>query len=407
MKNYLLLFFTCFCFQLNAQYCIPTYNSDPTSTLIHNFNLGDIVNRNSFADSTTSYTFYENITTSLEIGRTYPITASGPTTAGVQGDWAIWIDLNNDTIFSAEERLYTELNSRSTSGMFEVPNDPTLIGERRMRVSYIWTSQDLDPCGDYSLGESEDYNVKFVDTVPTDYYCIPFDAFNTDEFIIDTLVFGDIANLTSGSNDYNFSDYLESEFTGDFILGDTIDYMISTDVVGTGIDGGFIAWIDFNDDQMFDTSEMVIEDGPDIFSTQGTVIIPSDSTFLGKRKMRVRAFRTNAFDAGPCGFDGGTETEDYIINIITEPIIISTEDLEENIDVSIFPNPCVDFLNVKNEGRENFDYKIYSLLGQVKKVGQINQQNIFPIHVQHLQTGIYFLEIKKGQAKKQIKFLKN
>ena len=143
---------------------------------------------------------------------------------------------------------------------------------------------------------------------------MPFDAFNTDEFIIDTFVLGDLANLTSSSNDYNFSDYLETEFTGDFILGDTVDYMISTDTVDN-FDGGFIAWVDFNDDQIFESSEIIIEDGPDIFSTQGTVIIPSDSTFLGKRKMRVRAFRTNAFDAGHCGFDGGTETEDYIINI--------------------------------------------------------------------------------------------
>lgn len=409
MKNNLLLilFLGCFGFQLNAQFCMPIYDPDPTSTLIHNFNLGDIVNRNSFADSATSYTFHEDLTTVLEIGRTYPITASGPSTAGVQGDWAIWIDFNNDTIFTMDERIYSVLNSRSTSGMIEIPDDVSILGDRRMRVSYVWTSQDLEPCGDYSKGESEDYNVKFVDTeVPTDYYCMPFDAFNTDEFIIDTLIIGELVNETSGSNDYNFSDFLETEFTGEFIIGDTIDYMLSTDVVGS-ISGGFVAWIDFNDDQIFDSSEIILEDGDDLFSTQGTFIMPSDSAFLGKRKMRIRAIRSNNFVADPCVFDNGTETEDYIINIITEPIISSTNDLEDNINISIFPNPSSDVINVKNENRENFDYIIYNLLGQVEKTGQINQQNIYPINIQNFETGMYILEIRKEHLKKQVKFLKN
>ena len=409
MKNHLLLILllTCFGFQLNAQFCLPTYNPDPTSALIHNFNLGDIVNRNSFADSATSYTFHEDLTTFLELGRTYPMTASGPTTAGVQGDWAIWIDMNNDSIFSMDERLYSDLNSRSTSGMIEIPNDPSIIGDRRMRVSYVWTSQELDPCGDYSLGESEDYTVRFVDDeIPIDYYCVPFDAFNNDEFIIDTLIIGEIVNETSGSNEYNFSDYLETEFTGDFILGDTINYMLSTDTVDN-VSGGFVAWIDFNDNQIFESSEIILEDGDDLFSTQGTFIMPSDSSVLGKRKMRVRALRSNNFVADPCIFDNGTETEDYIINIITEPIIASTDNLEDNINISVFPNPSSDILNVKNENREDFDYTIYNLLGQVEQIGEIDQQNIYPINIQNFKTGIYILEIRTGHLKKQVKFLKN
>lgn len=404
MRNFILIIFISFCCQLKAQYCIPAYNPDP-AIFIHNFNLGDIINRNSFADSATAYTFYQDITSILEIGRTYPITASGESDAGIKGDWALWIDYNNDGTFAMDERVYYVLDTRSTAGMLEIPNDPSIIGERRIRLSYVWTSQDLEPCGDYSNGESEDYIVKFVDdTVPIDYYCMPFDALNTDQFIIDTFSFGNMENLSSGSNEYNFSNYLETDFMGEYILGYTYDYMVSKDILDN-ISGGFIAWIDYDDNQIFDSTEVIFQDGPNIYSAQGTVTIPADSSFLGQRKLRIRSGWNSSFPLDACIFDSGTETEDYMINIITEPV--SVIDLAKPIEISIFPNPCNEYLHVKNKNQEYYDFTIYNILGQVEKIGQINQQNIYPINVQQLITGMYILKVQQGQTERQIKFFKN
>lgn len=408
MRNFIHLIILVFSTQLNAQqYCIPLYDPDP-SVFIHNFNLGDILNRNTYADSLTAYTFYQEDTTVLEIGRTYPLTASGRSNAGIRGDWGLWIDYDEDGVFSMEERIYYVENERSTVGMLEIPNDVNILGYKRIRLSYVWTSQDLDPCGEYSNGESEDYIVNFVDTeVDTDYYCFPFDALNTDEFIIDTFSFGDLVNASSGSNDYNFDNYRITEFTGNFVIGETYNYRISKGLVDN-IDGGFIAWIDYNDDQIYDPSEIIFEDGPDIFSANGSVTIPIDSSFVGVRKLRVRSARTSNFPLDACLFDNGTETEEYFIKILadSEPPV-AVDDLEENINVSITPNPVGEFLNVDNRNLESYNYIIYNLLGQIEKRGEIdNYSSSTLVKVQNLTAGIYVISIHKENVKKQIKFMK-
>ena len=169
MNIYIFVLLVSFSFQLNAQYCIPTHD-DNSDVFIHNFNLGDIVNRNSDTES-GGYIFYEQITTALEIGRTYPLTASGKKIAGLSGDFGVWIDFDDNAVFTVNECVYQGPNSESISAMIEIPNNPSILGEKRMRVANIWATSYLNPCLDYSNGETEDYIVNFVDTPIIKNYC--------------------------------------------------------------------------------------------------------------------------------------------------------------------------------------------------------------------------------------------
>ena len=364
---------------------------------------------NAYSDTESGgYIFYEQITTALEIGRTYPLTASGKKIAGLSGDFGVWIDFDDNAVFTVNECVYQGPNSESISAMIEIPNNPSILGEKRMRVANIWATSYLNPCLDYSNGETEDYIVNFVDTpIIKNYYCMPFDAFNDyneDIFVINKFSFGEIHNFFSNSNDYNYSDYSVDEFSGTFILGETYEYTISNKP--SNVLGGFSAWIDFNDNQIFEPSELVLEDGPNILASQGLITIPVDSSFLGERKLRVRGTKASSFPPDPCHIDYSTETEDYIIKIIAEPLINSTADLSESIDFNIFPNPSKDILNIEILENGRYDYIVYNLLGQVEKMGQINQQNIYPLNVEELSTGMYILEIKNDDRKKAVKFSK-
>lgn len=404
MKSLICLLLLISSFQLQAQYCVPTYNEDPPIH-IHNFYLGDILNRNTFHSEGNPYIFYEDVTTELEMGRTYPISASGEVTSGLKGDWAIWIDFNEDEVFTIDERIWYETDVRSFTGDIEIPNNVNFLGQRRMRISYVWTSQELDPCGDYSSGETEDYIVTFVDQpIDKSYYCIPFDALNTDAFYINDFNFGEIVNENSKSNDYNFSSYSFEDFPNQFLVGESYGFNIVKDGQD-GLDGGFAAWIDYNDDQVFSEDELVVEDGPDVFQTSGSIVIPADEEFVGKRKMRVRAGRSAAIPLDACGFDSSTETEDYIINIVTE--ITDISEINDAKDFRIYPNPSADFINIESLERGDFSYKIYNVFGQLMKEGRLVEGQQRKINVVNLQSSMYVILIDvNGKIFKQT-FMKN
>lgn len=82
--------------------------------------------------------------------------------------WKIWIDLNNDTVFSANELLYDSqisTTSLSKSGTMTIPLSGTTLGITRMRVSMkgvhtgINDSASAGPCEVLPYGEVQDYKI--------------------------------------------------------------------------------------------------------------------------------------------------------------------------------------------------------------------------------------------------------
>lgn len=105
------------------------------------------------------YADFLDISTQLDPGSTY--TASFET--GYSSQYAsLWIDLDDDKEFEESERLVTDLNLSNSGQVYTadltIPADaPT--GQKRMRIRAQWLNSALDPCEDYSYGETEDYTV--------------------------------------------------------------------------------------------------------------------------------------------------------------------------------------------------------------------------------------------------------
>lgn len=84
---------------------------------------------------------------------------------------AIWIDLNQDGNFAATERVFVEpaavAGPHIITGNLVIPATATL-GITRMRVVNVETSPptSLTPCGTYTWGETEDYNVNITPCIP-------------------------------------------------------------------------------------------------------------------------------------------------------------------------------------------------------------------------------------------------
>ena len=84
---------------------------------------------------------------------------------------AVWIDYNNDFIFSSSERIAYVLVTATTGNIFPftftVPTSASTGSVRmRVRISYSGTGANggapIDPCGIATYGETEDYTVNIT-----------------------------------------------------------------------------------------------------------------------------------------------------------------------------------------------------------------------------------------------------
>ena len=129
---------------------------------------------NSIDNSSTigaSYTDYTAISTDITQGQDYPITITNGASWN-SDQMGCWIDWNYDGDFDDANETFTidyvHANMTGT-GTITVPSDARL-GNTRMRLRVLYTG-DINPCGDASYGEVEDYtvNVLAYDVSTTDY----------------------------------------------------------------------------------------------------------------------------------------------------------------------------------------------------------------------------------------------
>ena len=150
---------------IRAAYCTPTYTTGTGfSDAINNVTYGGI-NNTTGASSSPYLTYYSTLTATVTKGTSSSISIS-VAPAGGDEYVGMWIDFNDDGIFSSSERL---INDVQTSGYFlsqnvSIPCSANLgVHRMRLRISYSSTGGNFDPCSSYTYGETEDYNVNVLD----------------------------------------------------------------------------------------------------------------------------------------------------------------------------------------------------------------------------------------------------
>jgi hypothetical protein len=154
----------CFHFGINAQiergdYCIPTGNCT-FGDGISDFVFAGIENRTSGC-SPNGYGDFTNMKATVEFGDTY--LAYFSSTYNNQ-KVSLWMDLNNDSVFSDYERFVTDLELFEAGMMYgaavEIPLNAR-PGIYRLRIGSVWEVQSSpDPCAALAYGEWEDYLVE-------------------------------------------------------------------------------------------------------------------------------------------------------------------------------------------------------------------------------------------------------
>lgn len=161
--------------------------------------------------------------------------------------------------------------------------------------------------------------------------------------------------------------------------------------------GGIGAWIDFNSDETFDSTEFfLVKQGAAGTAGQAfSVRIPIPITAsLGQTGMRIRNRRVatpTKFDACTQFFSDG-ETEDYTLTILV-PLAVSNERVRA---LDVYPNPSTGTFRVDlaNTGAKRIELTVTDALGRALHTQRGQDNTVAEIRLADFSAGVYFLRVR-------------
>lgn len=115
---------------------------------------------NSSTVNANGYSDFTSLSTNMDIGKSYPITVTNAIT-DASSQVGIWIDWNHNGVFTDSGEFFGTTIAGDKFSSTIIPPIAAKIGSSRMRVRIIFTGI-LDPCGNASYGEVEDYTLNVV-----------------------------------------------------------------------------------------------------------------------------------------------------------------------------------------------------------------------------------------------------
>jgi hypothetical protein len=172
-------------------------------------------------------------------------------------------------------------------------------------------------------------------------------------------------------------------------------------------DEGFAAWIDFNDNGIFESSELLIDSS---FQTSGTLedfalTIPT-SAELGSHTLRVKAIDITAGDnlTNPCDNFSYGEVHDYTVNIV-ETLGVNNINLynSEFKIISLYDNQFN--ISLATNYSDNISFSVYDISGKILVFNNIYKESdkyIYDLDMSYSASGIYL--VKMGNSELGYKF---
>jgi PKD repeat protein len=306
----------------NSSYCVPLPTYGTTSNdFINSVSLGSINNLSTGALNGPSYNDYTFLSTNIAQNSNYNLTVQA---GNYVGDYyAVWIDYNHDNDFyDAGEKLGEFSNSSNLMYLnfnFTVPAS-AMIGTTTMRVRCVYNTAAMDPCVNYTYGETEDYTVNitgggtqpYCETNLQGTNCDITDAID-DVYLLNSTLF----NLGTGCNGLTATGYTiwpASGSTTTTVLRNQ-NYVLGVTSTSSSI---ISVWFDWNDDGVFATNEWYQVTTASTANTadQISIFVPNNAV-LGQIRMRVRsrAVGNPNGSTDPCTQFFSGETEDYTLTV--------------------------------------------------------------------------------------------
>lgn len=116
------------------------------------------------------------------------------------------------------------------------------------------------------------------------------------------------------------------------------------------------------------------------------IVLPND--FIATTSMLQQE---NSYSYNQGNYDLAQSTEFFYSPI---SIVSGFDENPESARVSIYPNPCKEFIHVGVDHQATYSFELYDITG--KQVMQIVETNIGQINTSHLESGIYIYRIRSN-----------
>ncbi len=382
-------------------------------------NLGAITNE---SGNDNGYGDYTNLSTTLTPDTDYTLTLTpGYAGSAYREYWSVWIDYNGDGDFEDTNELIGQVSGNTPQELiFTTPStlaNPAAI----LRVSMKYGSY-ATACEAFAYGEVEDYTVLFdvdedmrptcddriqngdetgidcggIDCPPCEgplpiEYCTSNGNRTRYEYI-GSITLEDIRN--ESGDDGGYADY--TNLSTDLAQGGRYTIDLVPVYAGTAYREYWTVRIDFNQDGEFDdaTELLIAERGEGTLSFDFT--IPEDA-LIGETRMRVSMQYGSFPDA--CGTYSYGEVEDYTVNIGVAGDAFKTAATNELGEISVYPNPMTNNLQVEFQKNTFKQLKIMDASGNVIQIQVINQKaDQINMDVSNLAKGMYFIVLEGAEV---------
>ncbi|MFN8286878.1 MAG: T9SS type A sorting domain-containing protein [Chitinophagales bacterium] len=295
---------------------------------------------------------------------------------------AVWVDVNRDTVFSDDEKFYEQVNvipGALLNVSFHVP-DTAQTGTTRARIRIAVSDSSIIPCGDFSAGSTIDFSLLINETAAP--YCEPVSFAGCSDYdYIDSLVLNTVTYTWPGpqSPGYQFINQ-----TTTLQAGQSYQLVLRN---GNSYASAYNAWIDYNNNHVFDANELLNTDlnlGLDSLVTI-SFTVPANAT-VGQTRFRIRGNADNASTGfGPCDtLQYGMVLE---FNVGLLPVGISEN---QNTPINVYPNPATGSVTVDVTDYANAELRITNAQGALITEGRVLSSVItIPLP----QAGIYFVSV--------------
>ena len=253
----------------SGDYC-PSMGRYARSTYIAQVSISNVSNVTTA--NAGGYTYFDHKQVELTPGETYRITLKPGSTSGSYPEyWRVWIDLNGDKDFGADEQALDFTTTQSNVPVVKTITIPASARDvtTRMRVSMKWGSAP-EACETFDHGEVEDYPVLIKSKVTPkpdpdpnpdpdpqpkdDPYPTSYGKDSRYAYISEVKI-GDMGNSGTGGDGY------ASYITTHHILGypgRALAFQLSPSFGTTRVYWCYWRiWIDYNKDGQFSSSELV------------------------------------------------------------------------------------------------------------------------------------------------------
>lgn len=298
-----------------------------------------------------------NLNSPVQIGITYGVLGTAYQIA-IKGNYA-FVPTNNDTLYSVDISNKTNPIVIGKLYLGSFPNGITVNGN----YAYVSTSSGIK-----IINVTNPSNMNILSTFGATYYGkISSDFINNRIFI------------SNGSSGFDAIDISNPT---------SLSVMYQTTGGGSGD-------ITYNNGKIFQNS---ITSAYQVNSNSGNFLCSLVTQLNGQ---------INGIDSKDSVFYVSTTNFVYVLKYSSLNVVTSLNDLEQLTDVSIFPCPATDYINIENNSNMISKIVINNSLGTFTKELYYLHQPKHNIDISDLPLGIYFITIFTENSKKQLKFIKH